>query len=188
MKKNQKNRKGFSFIEAIVSIAIFIFILLALVLVYDNYSKVYNYQEAVFNLAASARATANEMQNAALQADHIVASHSFSGTTYTTDQDTLVLEIPSIDSQGDIVSGKYDYVVFYITGSNLYKRLEADAASSRASVTRQLSENIESVAFTYNNADLSLASKITADIHMQKMTRRQTVSYELEQDIYIRNL
>ncbi|OGI26294.1 MAG: hypothetical protein A3J76_04680 [Candidatus Moranbacteria bacterium RBG_13_45_13] len=188
MKKKGAIGHGITFAEAIISVAILIIILLALVYLYNNYTKVYNYQQAVMNLSGSARAAANELQNTALQADEIVASHNFSGTTYSSDQDTLVLEIPSVDNQGNIVDDKYDYVVFYLTGRNLYKLVQADAASSRPSELKQLCDSVEAVAFTYNNADLSLANKIDADIEMQTITRRQTVLYNLSQDIYLRNL
>ena len=188
MKKKGATSDGITFAEAIISVTILIIILLALVYLYSNFTKVYNYQQAVMNLSGSARAAANELQSTALQADKIVASHNFSGTTYSSDQDTLVLEIPSVDNQGNIVDDKYDYAVFYLTGRNLYKLIQSDAASSRPSGLQQLCDSVETITFVYNNADLSLANKIDTDIEMQTMTRRQTVLYNLSQDIYLRNL
>lgn len=188
MKKYKLAKRGFSFIEAVMAIAILIFILVALVYLYYSYTKVYYYQQAVQNVSGSASIAANELQSTVMQADHIVASHSFSGHTYTTGQSTLVLEIPSIDSSGNIVSSKYDYAVFYVSGTRLYRLVQSDAASSRPSGLKQLSDVLGNLTLTYNNADLSKADKIDADIQMQTITRGQTVSYSLHQEVYLRNL
>ena len=187
MKKNKPDNQGFTFIEAVVSVAIFIFITLAMLYLYYNYSNIYNYQQVEAKVAGSARTAANELQKTTLQADKIVSSHTFSGHAYSTGQNTLVLEIPSIDSSGNIVSGKYDYVVFYASGTNFYELTGADAASSRPSGLKQLSDSVATITFTCNNANLDLADKIDADLQMQTTTRRQTITYHLHQEIYLRN-
>lgn len=187
MKKKRSNKSGFSFIEAIFASAILAFVLVAFVVLYINFFKFYNRQQAEMKIGDSARNAVKELQSSALQANKIVASHSFSGTAYNTDQDTLVLEIPSIDGSGNVISGKYDYVVFYKTGENLYKLMEADAASSRASSLKQLSESVVALTFTCNNPDLAIANKIDADIQLQTSFDGQTISYHLYQEIYLRN-
>lgn len=187
MKKKKSNESGFSFIEAIFASAILAFVLVAFVVLYINFFKFYNRQQAEMKLGDSARNAVKELQNAALQADKIVASHSFSGTVYVTDQDTLVLEIPSIDGSGNVISGKHDYAVFYKTVENLYKLTEADAASSRPDSLKQLSESVVTLTFTCNNPDLAIANKIDMDIQMQTFLGVQVISYHLYQEIYLRN-
>jgi len=187
MKKNRSNKSGFSFIEAIFASAILAFVLVAFVVVYINFFKFYNRQQAEMKIGDSARNIAKEVQSAALQSNQISSSHNFSGPVYSTDQDTLVLEMPSIDGSGNIISGKYDYVVFYKTGENFYKLTEADAASSRPSGFKQLSESVATLIFTYNNSDLAQANKIDTDIQMQSLSGGQNISYHLYQEIYLRN-
>jgi Tfp pilus assembly protein PilW len=188
MKKKGSNKLGFSLIETIIASAIMILALGAFSVLYINFSKSYSRQQTEISIGDSARAVAKEIQSAALQANHIIASYTFSGTLYSTDQHTVVLEIPSIDGSGNIVSGKHDYAVFYQTGKNLNKIFEADAASSRSSSQSQLSDAVSTLTFTYNNPDLSLASKIDTNLQMQTISRGQTVSYDLHQEIYLRNL
>jgi hypothetical protein len=188
MKKKKPNKLGFSMIEAIFASAILIFVLGVFVALYANFSKFYNRQQTEITIGDSARESVKELQSWALQASHIAASHNFSGTTYSTDQDTLVLEIPSVDSSGNTISGKYDYAAFYITGNNLYKLVSVDAASSRSSGLNQISDAVSALTFTYNNANLTLANKIDADIQMQKSSGGRTISYDLHQEIYLRNL
>jgi hypothetical protein len=187
MKKKKPRKSGFSFIEAIFASAILVFVLVAFVVLYINFFKFYNRQQAEMKIGDSARNAVKELQNAALQANKIVASHDFSGTIHSTDQDTLVLEIPSIDGSGNVISGKYDYVVFYKTGENFYKLTQVDAASSRASSLKKLSESVAVLTFTCNNPDLAIANKIDTDIQMQTSFNGQTISYHLYQEIYLRN-
>jgi prepilin-type N-terminal cleavage/methylation domain-containing protein len=181
------NRKGFTFIEMIVAVAVLVFIMIGIVVVYRNYTSVYEYQEATVKVSGSARVAANELQKIALQADKIATSHDFSGHNYSSDQHTLVLEIPSVDSSGHVVSGKYDYAVIYLTGSDLYRRIEADAASDRSSGITRLSEAVSSLDFTYNDANLDLANKIDMDLRTETSSRGQTISYRLTREIFLRN-
>jgi hypothetical protein len=188
MKKKRPNTPGFSAIEAIFASAILIFALGVFVALYANYSKFYKRQQTEITIGDSARQAVKELQNVALQANQIMTSHSFSGTTYTTGQHTLVMEIPSVDSSGNIVSGKHDYVVFYLTGNNFFKLVQADAVSNRSSGQNQISDAVSALTFTYNNANLALANKIDTDIQMQTISGGQTIAYHLHQEIYLRNL
>jgi len=188
MGKSRQKERGFSIIEAIFASAILIFVLGAFVVLYTNFSKFYNRQQAEINIGNSARESVKELQSSILQADQIAASHTFSGTTYSTDQDTLVLEIPSIDGSGNIVSGKYDYIAFYLTGNNLYRLIDADAASSRSSGQNKISDAVSALTFTYNNPNLTLASKVDVNLQMQTISGGQTIFYNLNQKIYLRNL
>ena len=187
MKKKSPSKLGFSFVEAIFAAAILIFVLTAFIVLYLNFSKSYNRQQAEIKMGDSAREAVKELQNNALQTDQIMTSHNFSGTVYSTGQHTLVLEVPSVDGSGNIVSDKHDYVVFYLTGKNLYRLVQADAASSRPSGLNQISDAVATLTFAYNNADLAKADKIDADVQMQTISGGQTISYSLHQEIYLRN-
>ncbi len=180
-------KKGFTLIETMVTIAIFILVSLALGYFYVYYYKIFHTQQALISVAGSASLAANELQNAVLQADQILVSHNFSGTVYNTGQNILVLELPSIDGSGNIVSGKYDYLVFYATSTHLYKLVQANAQSSRPSGSRQLSDTVSTFTFTYNNGDLTQADKIDVDMNLQTVANRQTIPYHLHQTLYLRN-
>ena len=187
MKKNKFNNQCFSLAEAVVSVAVVIYILVAFLVIYKNYDKFYNRQQTEIAIGNSGREAVKELQNAALQSDKILASQTISGTLYTTGTHTVVLEIPSINGSGNIVSGKNDYAVFYLTGKSFYRRLQANAASSRHSGLTTISDSVSALTFTYDNANLAQAAKIDMDIQMQAITGGQTVSSHLYQEIYLRN-
>lgn len=181
------NKKGMTLIEVVVAIGIFILILFILWHFYFSYYQVFNFQQATSKMAGSASLSANELQSAVLQADKVIASRTISGNVFTTDQDTLILEIPSIDSSGNILSSKYDYVVFYANGSNFYKQTEADASSARVSSLKSLSSMLSNISFTYDNGDPAQVSRIDIDMQMQTTVNHQMTSYELQEKLYLRN-
>ena len=187
MKKNEPNNQCFSLAEAVISIAVVIFILVAFLTIYINYDKFLNRQQIQISIGDSGREVVKELQSAALQSDRIMSSQTISGIPYSTDQHTAVLRIPSVDGSGNVISGKNDYAVFYLTGKNFYRRMQADAASSRPSGLNKISDAVSSLNFVYNNSDLAQAAKIDADVQMQATAGKQTVSYHLHQEIYLRN-
>jgi hypothetical protein len=171
----------------VVSTAVVIYIMVAFLVIYSNYDKFFNRQQIQINIGNSGREVVKELQNAALQSDKILVSQTISGTTYTTGVQTVVLELPSIDGSGNIVSGKYDYAVFYLTGKNFYRRVQVDAASSRHSSLNKISDAVATLTFTYDNANLALAAKIDTDMQLQASSGKDTISYHLHQEIYLRN-
>jgi hypothetical protein len=187
MKKNHSKQLGFSFAEAIFVVAALIIILVTLLLIYNNYTKIFGYQQALISTADSARITMNELQKFTQQSDKILSSHSFSGITRSSSQNTLVLEVPSIDNSGNILNGKYDFVAFYTSGTILNELTQADTSSNRPSGVKELSNTVSSLEFTYNNANPELATEVDVDLETQATSRQQTAAYNLYQKIYLRN-
>ena len=187
MEKDRFDNRCFSLAESVISVAVVIYILAAFLVIYVNYDKFFNRQQVQMSIGNSARGAAAELQSAALQSDKIMSSHAISGTTYTTGAQAVVLELPSIDGSGNIISGAYDYAVFYLTGKSLYRRVQVDADSSRHSEFNKISDAVSALAFTYNNADLAQAAKIDVDMQMQATSGKDTISYHLHQEVYLRN-
>jgi uncharacterized protein with LGFP repeats len=187
MKKSRINNRCFSLAEAVISVAVVIYIMVAFLVIYSNYNKFFNRQQAQIEIGNSAREAVKELQSAALQASQIKSSQVISGTTYTTGVHTVVLELSSIDGAGNIISGKFDYAVFYLTGNDLYRRIQVDAASSRHSSLNKLSDSVSTLTFTYDNPNLTLAAKIDTDMQLQATSGKDTLSYHLYQEIYLRN-
>lgn len=179
--------RGFTLLEIVVIIAISSVMLIVLVDLYRAHSSLYNYQKATADTAGSASLVANELQEWALQANRILTSTTYSGTTYTTDSDTLVLEIPSIDSAGNAITATYDFVIFYTSGTNLYRILSPNVGSARTSHIKTLTTNLSSLSLIYNDASVSSATRITADIRTSSIEGRMDAQYQLTQKLYLRN-
>lgn len=179
---------GFTLIETIIVVALVSVLMLAIIELFINFNNSYALQNANINNSYSASAFLNETEELSLQADAIVSSKVVSGTTYTTDTSTLILELPSIDASGDTISGVHDYAVIYLANSKAYRILQADVASARRSGTKILSDVVNSLTFTFNNVTPASATKISIDVVTQKQVKQKTLQTHLTQTVYLRNL
>lgn len=184
----KKTQAGFTLIETIVAIAIMTIVLAALLLLLTNFYKVFHAQQSTARVAGSATIAGNELQAKITQATQIVASSTISGTLYTTDSDTLVLELPSYNGSGAIIASTYDYAVFYVDSGSLYLRVQPNGSSSRPTIYKKLSDSISTTSFTYDNGDVTQATKVDIDILMQLTASKTTTAHRLKQTVYLRNL
>ncbi len=185
MQKYNKNSAGFTVVEMVVVVAfvaVFAFILSYLAIFQFT---IYNTQTANLTIAADARTATDEVDTYVRQAHRIATSYS----TYSTGTQALVLQIPSIDGSGQAISATYDTVVFYLTGTDFYRQLFPDAASSRVASTKKLAANIDTAnfSFTYNNASLSLATQVTTNIAIKQAVGAQTKSISFSSQATLRN-
>lgn len=180
-------KRGFTLTETVITISLSVLALLALVNLFFIFNSIYGYQQAFIATAGSAGAAINSFEAAILPANHVLASHAFSGTTYSSGAMTLVLELPTIDNSGNIVYGAKDYIVFYASSTKLYRLVQADAQSARSSGLTQLSATLNSLSFTYDNVNFAQVTNVTADIQTQAQFKQQVVQSHLREKLYLRN-
>jgi len=179
--------RAFSLVEVVITLGILGILIITLMNFFIGYNKSFGFVSAITSVNADASTVIIKTTEFIRQADQILTSRSFSGTTYTSNENALVISIPSLDSSGNIISNTYDYVVFYINSSGIYQIIDANSSSVRLSGTKKLSDSAISLTFTYNNADLTLADKVDVDIQSQKQMRDGTESSHLHQSVYLRN-
>lgn len=186
--RTHHSARAFTLMEVIIVVGIFSIMFLALIKFFISYNTSYIFERAVVTTSSSADALMNEIEAAVLPANQVVASRTFGAVTYTSGASVLVLEVPSIDSSGVIISGTYDHIVFYTNGKYVYEIIDANAASSRKSRTRQLSDSLSALTFTYDNASFPSVKQVTADITTQAVFPTRTTQSHLRQQIYLRNV
>lgn len=179
--------KGFTLAEVVMVIGLFSVALLAIVFMYSSFISVFGLGQATKDTSTAARDILIEIETVTLPASTILASHVFPSGTFTTDTDTLVLEIPSIDASGTAINGTFDYAAIYISSGIAYRLLAADLASVRRSGTKQLSGSDTTLSLTYNNGDLSLATAVTAVVTVLQETPDASINNVLESTFYLRN-
>lgn len=180
-------RRGFTLVETFIVIAISVVALVALSNLFIIFNTTYGYQQAFITGAGSASSAMNAFEMAILPADQVLASHSVNGTTYFSGATTLVLELPSIDSSGNIIAGVQDYIVFYASSTNLYRLSQAGVGSTRPSGLKLLSKTLSSLSFTYDNVDFTKVTNVATDIVTQAQFKQQTVQSHLNEQVYLRN-
>jgi len=182
-----KKSWGFTLIEILVAIGIAGILLSALIWLFIAYNNYLNYLQTSMDVPQSAESVIDTATRAIRESDQILSSRSFSGTNYTSNANSLVLRLPSVDSSRNILAGKYDYIVFYKSGTEVYSLTEADASSVRVSSLKKLSDTAESLIFTYDNADVTIAQKVDINIQNSKQVKNQIIQSNLHQQVYFRN-
>jgi len=185
---SRKAEQGFTLIEIVIVTFLFSLLLLGLFSVFDWHQKVFLLEQAEVRATGSVRSAMNEMSRYIAQGNRIESSRTIGGQTYNTSASGVVLQIPAINSSGDVITTAYDYVVYYTSGTDLYQIIEPGSGSSRKASNRQLSSVLQSLSLTYNNADPTLASSITVDITAQAQSRGSSyVTAHVIDTIFLRN-
>lgn len=178
---------GFTLIETVITLGIFTIMMLALYSFFISSNSTFTFQNAYIQTHASAGEVTTAITTAALPGSNVLASHVFGTMTLFSGSGTLVLEVPSIDSSGNIVTGKFDYYGFYTTGSSVYQILEPDVNSARPAGTKLLTTDLNALIFTYDNTDFTLVRYVNADVKTQSTIKGQQITSHLQQTIYLRN-
>lgn len=179
--------KGITLIELLIGLAVFAILILFLANFFNSYYDSFSNLQASNSVSQSTAILINSASNAIRQASSIVDSKVISGNTYTSDATTMVLELPSIDASSNVISGKYDYMVFYLNSGNIHWLISPDASSSRKSVSQVISSYITSLTFTYDNAIVASATKVDISVTAQRQVKSKTFQSTLTQQVYLRN-
>lgn len=183
----RKSDKGFTLVEAIITVALTAVLMLALANLFINFSSLYVHQQTFVATANAASGGIAALNAAILPASRVLGTHVFSDLTLTTGSDALILELPSVDGSGDTIPGAYDYIGFYLSGTDLYRRIDAHAASVRQSSTKRVAALVDSVAFSYDTADATQATRVSVDISTRLATKSGIVETSLHRQFFLRN-
>jgi prepilin-type N-terminal cleavage/methylation domain-containing protein len=183
MKGRNKKSLGFTLIELLVVIVMIAALMLVLVNLFLGQNKIYRTQTAELNVTSSARSALDDIDFFVRSADVVAASNG----GYSTGAQILVLQIPSINAQSQIITATFDYVVFYLTGTDFFRQIFANAASTRPSGTKLLGRNVTGLAFTYNNMNYALVTEVTTDMTIQESATYQDRAITISSKSKLRN-
>lgn len=178
---------GFTVLESVVVVGISTMALAALANLFFIFNSIYGYEQAFLAVAGSSGSAMNALEAAIAPAERVLASHDFSGTVYASATTTLVLEVPTVDDAGNIVSGAKDYIAFYVDSSALYRIVLADEESARVSETKRLSTTVSEISFAYDAPNVEEAESVGIDIRTRASFKQHVVENRLAEQLYLRN-
>jgi ABC-type molybdate transport system substrate-binding protein len=181
-------KRAFTFIEVILVIALSTLLFLAITSLYQSFTKLYSHESAGYSARTSAGRVVRGVESIVLPASRILASHTFATGTYTTGQETLVVEMQSVDASGTLLAGAYDYAVVYQSGTSVMMRTEARVGSARLSRQVTLGTSVTNLDFTYDNIDVTNAHSVTPTITVLATEGHEQSSMTLTETIRARNL
>jgi len=103
----------------------------------------------------------------------VVLNYPLTGTPlYTTDDDELIIQIPSIDTNGDVIANTYDYVIYALdpalnpedpTDTTTIKKLVyPDDLSNRSNLDQVIADNINSFALSFGGTALGSVGSLSS--------------------------
>lgn len=175
-------------IETLIAVGLFILVALALFGVYEVYGKIFNLGNAHFSAVGGSRSVLTQLANFTSQANRVLASSVINGVNYISNTTTLVLRLPAIDVAGKTIDNTWDYAVFYVSSTNLYSFLEKNVTSTRVGGgPKLLSNSVQSVSFSYDNADFTQVKKVTAEVFTRAVENRVPVESRASEQIFLKN-
>lgn len=179
---------GMTIVEMVVVLGLFALILTAFLTLVDKHYQVYRYENALIAANGSARSVLTELELQGLQARRVLQSQVINGSTYTSSASTLVLQEPSVDSSGNIISNTYDYIAFYTSGTQILEQTQAGTGSRRYTGLKQLSNSLKTLTFTYDSATWSAVKTVSVDLTTEaKYQAALKVSTHLKAQLRLRN-
>ncbi|MFH1046981.1 MAG: hypothetical protein V1738_01660 [Patescibacteria group bacterium] len=153
---------------------------------YDAYAK----QSARANNDAAAMLSARAIAEATRGAVEILASYSINGHTYTSSSDELVLRLPSIDADGNVMDGEYDYIAFYRDSTEtekIFSDIAPGASSYRFSGQKLMADHNAVFTLRYNSSNITEANRVSVYLKNQQIVRQADVATEAWSSIFLRN-
>lgn len=180
--------RAFTLIETVVTTALFAVLMLAITQLYIMYGRIVTFQQSAIGVSLGGSRIIDAVHATGLQAKNVIATRTFSGVAHNSGATEVVFEIPSIDASGAIISGSYDYVCIYSAGTDVYKIVEAAAGSTRVSETKRLSDVVDELNFTYDNASFPLVTSVSVNATTSATVRGELTQVHLRDHIYLRNI
>ncbi len=179
---------GFTMLETVFVIGLTVLLMLAIQSLYLSFTRLASEESAEYSARTSAVGTLRTAENIVLPANRVLASHTFTTGTYTTTTETLVVRIPSVTSLGAIIAGVYDYAVIYQSGNSAVFRIEGGQGSARVTRQRTVGSSLTDLTFSYNNADVTQATSVSASVSVSTTEGHGASSISLEETFRMRNL
>ena len=154
------NNKGFTLVEVMFSTFISVIILGMVMILYVGANNNMTMGLALAEINSDGRLVTDRIVRNVRWGTQIVPSRTVSTTTYTTGNDELIIQIPSIKDDGDVLADKYDYVIYVLdppldpldstdtTTMRMIVDPDPDSESTRNSFNQIIAENINSFALS----------------------------------------
>ncbi len=180
--------KGVTLIESVVVIAILV---IATLIVSATFVSLYNIAQinlAAFEVKSQAGVALQRMTENIEEASLVLSSFTIHSHLYTTSENTLVLKLPSVSSEGEIIPGNFDYAAIFVSApSNLIMDTEPSASSARPDGEIILSNLAENLNFRYNSSTSTDITTVEIFLKTAKSSQNSTKTSTLSTTAHLEN-
>lgn len=183
-----KARKGATLLELAVSMAITALMFTILGSIFIAQGRFIAIHDAISETQLGSFNALDATGLYTASASQVIASATLNGTAYTTGTELVILELPAIDSNKDIIDSTFDYVAIGLdpAATNTFIiDFDADVLSDRADLTRNITTLVNQVIFRYNTVTPTDANTIDLFVKTSKESRGSTISTPLGRIYYL---
>lgn len=160
---HRRNIAGFTLIEVQVSLLIASITLLAAFSMYIFYWRMFVIGNNMLDVYSNSRIAAAFIARDIRSSSQVAAQYPETGTpAYSTSDNILILKTPSIDASWNVITPQYDYIVYRMQSSDLYRIVIPDAMSSRISENRAVAHYCSVLTFSSGGVTLSNIANLSA--------------------------
>ncbi len=177
VKKVHKYFHGFSLVEVLLVVTVSSIAGVLLLTIFTQNNGLFIQQSARVAQGLNLNDSVTEISDSIKYAASIVPI-SQGNPQYTTGLETIVLALPSLDAQGNIIDQTFDHLIITKDLQNpkiLRKLLQKDASSSRLYINKVMTTRLSKINFYYldqegKSVSPSGASKINFVINLKEVT------------------
>ena len=180
--------RAFTLVEVLITMALFVTLMFVIVQLYIVYGRTIVFHQASLDVTLGGSNIMDAARMAGSQARSAIATHSFSGISYSSGTTRVIFELPAIDALGDIITNTYDYIGIYASSSSAYRIIDAAPSSARISGEKRLTDVLDTLSFTYDSPLFPSVKNIIIDATTSATIRGETTQTYLRGHIYLRNI
>lgn len=194
---SKKKINGFTLAETITTISILAIISVVLVTFYITGLKIYKEKTVERDLIFATENTLKDISQNVKSTTNFIGQRDLNGITFTSSSDTIILEIPSVNSSQETIYEDnqikyFDYIVYTLSGSNIIKNIYPDINSSRGQIENKILESgVTNFTITYYPTnpptDWANIAKVNFSISASKNIGQEIKQIQLNQTLKSRN-
>ncbi|OGE14984.1 hypothetical protein A3F00_03900 [Candidatus Daviesbacteria bacterium RIFCSPHIGHO2_12_FULL_37_11] len=186
MKWTKNLSGGFTLVEMLITISVFIIVGVLLFSILVNSTGFFYQQSSRFNQGLGINDSLQNIRENIKEADLVSLSYPSTGTPeYSSNAANLILRFQSIDSSGNKIFNVFDYIVYTVSNGKLYFKVYPDTqnGSARKSADKILSHNVSAVKFEYLDTGNSAVAPDLADKVKVTLTLSQKAGLKFETNV-----
>lgn len=173
LRSRQQSGAGFTLIETIISVIVLAGMTLVVVNIFLAANTFFADELQRIQVGETAARALATLDDTLREGRLIVANGVVDGTTYTTNDTTLVLALPSIVG-GVLTSANDTVVITRNTSTNILEELTAPSAgSARVAGSKQLATGVNDVYFRYTTDDPTSSTAVTVIVSSTRTVNKR---------------
>ncbi|OGY23638.1 MAG: hypothetical protein A2Y57_03960 [Candidatus Woykebacteria bacterium RBG_13_40_7b] len=185
-----ESQKGITLIEVVIAAGLIGFLGIILGDILINHQSLFNEENLNMEIISENKRVLKDISNSVRNASDVLVSYTIGADTYQTNDQSLVLKIPSVDNNGNTIFGSYDHIVFFIDALNSHKLIKKTLVATGSS--RQNSEisqtlSLSDLKFEFNTPLVEDSTLIKTELEIQKSSFGKTKAFRDQIESNLRN-